>query len=449
MTSKRTRTPGGRRASENGRTTSKRGQIARARTLEGIWETILGKQRRGIGTGPPEPTPLDEAEAKLEEYQEILYAKRIRDYAVDDPFPRVLRRGSDFHYRSFGPPAWFEATYSILHVTVEKPSTQYMTHGGEELLLPLENSAIEYEFYWPRTSEPPWPGGRTTTVASGHCIRINPTLLHRNQRSKTAAGASTAWIILRPLSASPAALVFHSDEGPEPKPRGPQRTFTATELDGWLRKTGSSANEAANFLLVSSGLLEKIRSHRVWGELSEADLSAISGLNRMFAARLERRELRNVSIESLFKLTMQLDIDLVDAVRALRWAFDLRNTSELVSPNGEPVSPFPSPPGSTAHQLHPAMVRLSKGTSWQISFSHSSGEIASLVMLRGKMMAMIEGITEEEAPVVAAGHVFHIRRYEKATLHALEDAEALIVRCGTSCSCGTHSADSAVAGNQR
>ena len=119
------------------RNKSKQRELIRARTLEEIWTTLRG------GFTP--------AEDKLLEYLEAAYhGLTLGNWAVDDPDAKVRRRTSPHHYTSYGPPAWFEAPFCILQVVVREANREYMTHGGEELLLNLPGSdAIEYEFFWP------------------------------------------------------------------------------------------------------------------------------------------------------------------------------------------------------------------------------------------------------------------------------------------------------------
>lgn len=398
-----------------------KGKIKRALTLEGIWDTLLSE----------EEDPVAKCEKELDKHLEDLYGTPVHDLYYDDFHPLRLRRGSGFEYQSFGPPPWFEAPYAVLRVRAKERNEEFMTHGGEEVLLPLQDSPqLEYEFYWPSGSKPPWKQERVISVGPGEFIRVNSTLLHRNRRISK-SGEVNAWIILRPESFSPAALTFRIRNTAT---GGPKRNFDEGDLEKWLTKTENSKEYApAKFLLLESGLLEKIRNRRARGDLSEKELSTISGLNRLFTARLEGFKLRNVSIESLFKLSKQLDVDLRDAIRSLRWAYDMQALSLLATTKENPISCLKAPPHNSPHRLHPALLRLAKGQSWTCELTRSSGEIASVIVLRGSLVAVIEG---PKTMTVSAGHVLHLRRHERAVLGALlEDAEALFLRCGTTCSC--------------
>jgi len=398
-----------------------RSELVRARTLEEIWMTL----REGF----------QPAENKLVDYLEAAYhGLRLGNFAVDDPDEHVRRRTSPHRYVSYGPPAWFEAPFCILKVFVREENQEYMTHGGEELLFNLAGSAgVEYQFFWRQDSPAPWQRGGDTdfavTVQPEQLIRINPSLPHRNRpiavrhTDGVPATEATAWIILRPLSLSPATLILHTHAGATivADSEKPHHQFTRERLE---KMTG------AQFLLIASGLLEKLRVHRLRSEMSVEELSTDCGLNRSYVGRLERLDFENFSIQTLYELSRQIDLDLLSCLRQLQWAHHVQACPPVA---GTDFAPFVKPPALGAHSLHPSMIRLPKGESCKLELFESSAEIVSVIVIRGEMVPRLSG--EKNVPVVEAGHVFHARYYPGFTIHALTDLEALVIRCSQRCSC--------------
>lgn len=409
-------------------------ELVRARTIEEVYTTL--------NQGFPA------AEAKFLEYLEAAYqGLRLGDVAVDDPDEKVRRRTSPHRYVSYGPPAWFEAPFCILQVVVEEDNPDYMSHGGEELLFNLKGSdGIEYEFYWPsegptpsagaRIVPAPWggaPSERRVVVGPGELIRINPSLPHRNrplqvrpsrQQPVGTPSRATAWIILRPLSLSPATLILHphGNKGKAARAEEPHHQFSERRL---RHMTG------AQLMLVASGLLEKLRVHRLRSEMSVEALSTDCGLNRSYVGRLERLEFQNFSIQTLYELSRQIDLDLLSCLRQLRWA------QEVQVPPSRPDAgfvPFPKPEPLGAHLLHPAALCLAAGQSCRIELQEGTGEIVSVIMISGEIVPRLSG--ERHVQVVEAGHVFHARCAPEFTVHALTDMEALVIRYSQRCTCG-------------
>ena len=432
----------GRRAGTPGSNTPKkrsgppaRGELVRARTIEEIWATL----RDGF----------PQAEAKFLEYLEAAYhGLRLGDFALDDPDEKVRRRTSPHEYVSYGPPAWFEAPFCILKVFVREENRDYMSHGGEELLFNLPGSdGIEYEFFWPAGAPRPWLADRSTPgipmpgsggaedaaapviVAPHQLIRINPSLPHRNRPvpavpAVPGSGAADAWIILRPLSLSPATLILHphGGNGSAPNAEEPHHKFSEARL---------RAMTGAQLLLIASGLLEKLRVHRLRSEMSVEDLSKECGLNRSYVGRLERLDFENFSIQTLYEISRQIDLDLLSCLRQLQWAHNVQIPPSAVDAG---LVSYTKHPKIGHHLLHPASLRLASGQRCKIELQESSGEIVSIIMISGEMVPRLSG--ERNVPVVEAGHVFHARCFPEFTVHAHTDMEAVVIRYSQRCTCG-------------
>jgi hypothetical protein len=400
------------------RSRAKPRELVRARTLEEIWNTLCD------GFQP--------AEDKLLEYLEAAYhGLRLKSFAVDDPDEQVRRRGSPHETISYGPPAWFEAPFCILKVFVREVNRDYMSHGGEEVLFNLPDSAgIEYEFFWPEGCPAPWSSvaENRVTVAPCQLIRISPSLPHRNRpvqqgNGEHGAGEAIAWIILRPVSLSPATVILHRRAG--------VRTEDMERPHHRLSETTLRQMTGAQFLLIASGLLEKLRVHRLRSEISVEELSVQSKLNRSYVGRLERLDFENFSVQTLYELSRQIDLDVLECLRQLRWAHHVQALPTMAE---SALASYEKPTQLGNHLFHPGMLRLTEGKSYKVKFlEEQSGEIVSVIMIDGKMVPGLPG--ESNVPVVEAGHVFHARSYPEFTIHALADMEALVIRYSQRCTC--------------
>src|SRR5579884_2939196 len=107
-------------------------------------------------------------------------------------------------YKSYNPPATWNAPYSVQLVTFEnKEKADYMFHSGEELLVPM-SGRITYHFYWSPGRKKPERVTMREAAAPGTLLRINPQIPHHTWAITPKA---TGWMIFRYATDSPAALV--------------------------------------------------------------------------------------------------------------------------------------------------------------------------------------------------------------------------------------------------
>lgn len=369
-------------------------------------------------------------------------ADLLPDFAIDDVKRSTNRRGvGPFTYESFGPPSWFQSGYLILRVEVSGRLTEFITHPGEELLLNVGDASINYEFYTPKISGLQWPVERNAVVNTGDCIRINPALLHRNEI--LGSSSTIAWMVIRPET-PPSSIVVHADPGLSSTTASsedsakkelvpPKHTFTEIDLNRWFDKD-DPAYGPAKFLLLVSGVLERLRVRRVAGALTAVQLSKLCGFTNIFGkfypARVERLELDNFSIDRLMRMSGQLDVDLLAIAKAFNWTFRIERQLVSAMANKQmSISPLERVP--VPHQIHPAILRLEQGQPWSIDLDRATGQIASIIVLRGEVAARIGGSTLKS---ISTGHVFHSRS-EKLELQAFVDSDALLIRCGGACTC--------------
>ena len=403
----------------------------------------------------------------VERYESYLTPPTTNYAIVDDQSRRrtTLRRqgGGDLDYVWHGPPSWFDPRYVILEVTVgERGNVEFMTHAGEELLYVMPEREITYEFFWPNR-KPPWLGTIPNTgvrvsewdkkvmVPPGYLIRINSTLLHRNTTAHpsgaTSPATAKAWIILQ-SPAGPAALLVHPHA--EDSPVGSFRKSTERRRkfeEGGIflrafKKEILDAMDPGNFLLLASGVSEKLTLHRKRAELPIEKLAAQCELNKSYVSRLERRELNNVSIPTLLDLAAPIDADISELVTSTDWAavWERDTTSQerrYVAGPPPPDERFGRKKRRT-HHLHPVIIALKPGgPSEQFKASSNYDDMTSVIVLGGEVIFRFEDDHKQERKLLVANQVFHARHNLAFETQALTDSKLLVIRYSGQCSCQT------------
>jgi hypothetical protein len=318
----------------------------------------------------------------------------------------------------------------VLQVSVTENITNFMTHGGEEILFNLEgdeSGEITYEFFWPDGTPRLWES--EALVRPGEAIRINPSLLHRNRRS----GSPKAWLILRPTSDSPASLFVHDHPDVGNRAARTDATRKASK-DRVLREFTPeelAQKKRGQLLLIESGLLEKLRVRRLRSELSVQEVARLCRLNKYYVARLERLELENVPVDNVYEIAKQIDVDLMDLLSPFNWAWK----RYLIKDRVDQRLPLARPKALGRHYLHAALLHVSAGQQLSLETSGTREDIASWVVLRGQMIPLITGV--DNPPLVKSGHVLHARNGLRFDVQALlGDVDLLEIKYSADCTCG-------------
>jgi transcriptional regulator with XRE-family HTH domain len=359
--------------------------------------------------------------------------------------------------------------YVILEVSVKGDGNEsFMTHAGEELLYVLPpGPPITYEFFWNGKVLPPWEtktneetlprdkgvnnGGvaisddyRKVTVPPGHLIRINSTLLHKNNTQD--GEEAKAWIILRPLS-GPASLLVHPHAADAPigsfrKSTEVKQRFEKEDIP-FIRqfsKDELAKMDVGNFLLLASGVSEKLTLHRKRAELPVEKLAAQCELNKAYVSRLERRELTNVSIPTLLDLAEPIDADISELVSATDWVASWQEdtTGETRKTVAGPLPPREKfgRKRERAHYLHSSIITLKPGDPVEPFKSSSNFDnLTSVIVVEGEVIFRFETNRKPERELLVANQVFHARHNLDFEAQALAASKLLVIRYSGECSC--------------
>lgn len=336
--------------------------------------------------------------------------------------PRVLRTDSPesvgIEYHAYNPPHIWGAGYSIMRVVFpEREPQDFMSHAGEELLLPISGE-VQYHFFWAPPGSAPKREQLAEPVVPGELIRINPQIPHHTW----AAGESAeAWMIFRDVSAVPAAISLD----PAQPTRGPVELHPRVlEADALV--------DPARYALSAWGISERIRLHRERAGLGVQELSALADVDPAQLSRLETGT-RNLSLDALVRITRVLRVPLLDLMETAKWRFMRSLATPTRSPKPVPALP---PPSGLRHWLHPARIDLAEGWRGDLGpQGPSSGEFASWILLEGRLLLL--GEDASQGSVISAGSVVHFRGSAPRSVETLESCRILEIRDSGSCSCST------------
>jgi len=339
---------------------------------------------------------------------------------------------SDITYLSFDPPDLWGPSYSVLRVTFSprRARTDFMSHAGEEVLIPL-SGRIQYHFAWTPGSQPP-EVHLTPPLERGSGIRLASQVPHHTW----AVGQSeaTAWMVFRPASESPAAINVSLRHAARQASAG---------------KTGFSKSEVLNpatYALLAWGIAEQTRLFR---DRANVGVSTLAGLCHVDAAQISRIEAasQNVSVEAIARLARFLRFPLphLIAQAAQEWIVGgVPLGAEGGLPEQPAWEPVLTPRGEIQHNLHLSALRLAGGWSGRVPSGRgnlSPGKVVSWVVLDGSVEIQLrEGRDSSavlRAEVLQRGTVAHFRRALPTHLVARPECTILQVTASPECTCGT------------
>lgn len=320
-------------------------------------------------------------------------------------------------YQSYNAPALWDVPYSLLRVGFEYvPKTDFMYHGGEELLIPI-SGRIFYHFFCNSDGKPPERKMLDAPLEPGHMIRINPQLPHHTWAADR-SGAE-AWMIIRHLSDTATSISVNYELAEVDVHSAPRRT-RAKDL-----------REPGRYSLVAWGLAEKLRYYRERANLRIAQLAAACGIDPSHLSRIENAD-TNVSIETLIRIARALHLSIDSLIAPMPWNCRIYPLTQA----GETSSHvfFEEPPGPD-HFLHPSYHYLPAGCIMDDLIWPESEAVASWIMLAGRIIVEIRSGSGNSPELLEKGSVIHFRHASPTRIQALEESRILQVIYSGSCSC--------------
>ena len=206
---------------------------------------------------------------------------------------------STVKYFKFDPPPDWENPYQVMQVEVDSTHpTEYLSHTGEEYLLPFEGPGVEYSFYYSEPGSGSMPKEKKMLVKCGRVIRITAEVPH----SAGGAGdtSTRAWMITRPIQESAPSVYL------DPTTRKAEKPISDGPPD-W--------SDPAFYSLRAWGISEQIRLQRVRNNLRIKDVADRIGINPSQLSKIEEaKKYANPSLETLKRIADVLDLDIADLI---------------------------------------------------------------------------------------------------------------------------------------
>jgi transcriptional regulator with XRE-family HTH domain len=219
-------------------------------------------------------------------------------------------------YWMFDPPPDWENPFQIMRVEVDPDhETEYLSHTGEEYLLPFEGQGVLYRFYWAEPGSRELPKKKSVNVECGVALRITAEVPH----SATGLGSkkTKAWMITRPIQESAPSIYL------EPRKRylknGPKEE-TESEKENLDEKSGENEENSvwenpAIYALRAWGISEQIRLQRVKNNLRIKDVADRIPMNVSHYSKIEEAsKTANPTLETLKNIARVLDLRLADLI---------------------------------------------------------------------------------------------------------------------------------------
>lgn len=314
-------------------------------------------------------------------------------------------------YETFTPPPYWDVPYAVLRAHFDYiPKTDFMYHGGEEILIPISGE-IYYHFYSNDRARHP----RQYTLRplkAGSAIALNPQIPHHTWGGRE---GSEAWLVIRHVSNTASAISMISPSNAELHPT--PRRITKADLE-----------QPGVYALVAWGIAEKIRLHRDRAKCRTSKLAHACGLDPSHLSRIENAS-SNVSIESLIKIARVLRIGLHELIapKESQWFHEISQFPRPKDNSKVVREPLFKMTDEDIHRLHTTYWRLPAGRSSE-SVSDSDTWNAyplSWIVLKGRVVFEI-GDDENSIPeILDEGSVMHFRRSLPVKIQALKDSQFL------------------------
>jgi len=355
-------------------------------------------------------------------------------------------------YKSFSPPASWASAYTILKArfSPREDQTLFMSHLGEEILIPLDEGP-RYHFYaGQRGKRPEYKA--LDSLRRHSAIRINPMVPHHGWLPLDYPDDREAWMIFRHASHAATSISL--------KPRI-SAAKAATEEHNQRRLTLASLDpdkHPMRYAMVAWGLSDTIELRRRSVGLSLSELSTACGIDEATLSRLERLRLEpgegatpfrvNVPLSVLFTIADYLNIDVVSQMLASEWTHQIASLNpQKKSPDKISRHPFLCDSESdtsvgpiTGHRLHCAHWTLTEaGAQEEVTNEGAS----SWILLEGCVSMQVALSDDDFHPlrseplkaarqvreVLTAGAVAHFRRPGmRFRLQALEPSRLVQVQ---------------------
>jgi transcriptional regulator with XRE-family HTH domain len=366
-------------------------------------------------------------EAAIEAFQRLLPDADLRSYHVQrsgqsQPAQRTdIQSPDSVAYKGFNAPALWNIPYSVLYMRSDHtPRSDFVYHGGEELLIPVSGQ-IQYHFFSNTDAKKP-ECKIEKPVGPGSVIRINSQLPHHSWAVDE--GGAEAWMILRHLGSADIANRVNFE-------------WSGIDSHSSLRAVKSEdLLEPGRYALIAWGLAEKIRLYREQANLRVVQVANACGINPAQLSRIEGAEV-DVPIDMLIRIARFLRIGIDDLIAPSPWQCQMSSLPQAEEKQANPLHLLLDKPPGSDHYLHPSWRSLPAGSVVEIDEQDWSKTkaVASWIVMAGRIIVSIKGCLENSLELLEKGSVIHFRRASPVRIQALEASEIIQVIYSPTCSC--------------
>jgi transcriptional regulator with XRE-family HTH domain len=328
-----------------------------------------------------------------------------------------LSENSGISYVNYSPPAFWQPTYAVLHATLDPtPQADYVSHAGEEIVVPTEGK-IRFHVFWSPGKKKP-ENHLLKEISFGSVLRLNPEVPHHAWGDGRQA---KAWFLIRHASNTETAVSRDLDMAPSNRTKYHSSTKILTA--DYLKKPG-------RYALMAWGLAAKIKGYRERADLTIKKVAIACGIDHAHLSRIESGD-TNISIGILLRLATYLRVDIGEFFTAQPWC-NYIDELKLSQSSSRSVSCHLSAPISK-HLLHATSEFIPEHATdtLPIKKDMQDEDMSSYIALSGRVIVEINGVEE----ILGPGAVMHLRGRQKANIQALSDSMLLQIIYSRSCSC--------------
>lgn len=381
------------------------------------------KQRRSLTLAWLESLYFDEGHDAARKAFESLVEPR-RNWAVvkqgqgGGAHRTDLREDASITYEDYSPPASWQPTFAVLLATVSPGQrSSYVSHEGEELVIPIERK-IQFHYFWSPGHGLP-AAVREDEIEYGSILRLNPTVPHH---AAGVGGPAKAWVIIRHSSHAESAVSVEPGalSGAANSLRRAAKGVAKLHGDA-TGLTAKQLKQPGRYSLIAWGLAARLKNYRERSNLRISEVAEACGINHTHLSRIESGA-TNISLDALLRLARFLRVDIGEFFSSRPWKSHIDHVPSDYLKGKPPLHRCWSPPNP--HYLHPAYHFVSSGRQHRLKGAgRASRDMATYIMLSGRLIANFNPVQE----LLTAGCVMHLTKDQEVTIEALEDCIVLEV----------------------
>lgn len=317
----------------------------------------------------------------------------------------------DITYYDFSAPSHWELPFTILRARFGfQKKDRFMSHAGEEVLIPVEGEIFYHFFCSPKPGKQP-SRIELKPLKYGELLSLNPAIPHHTWGGKR---HGTAWMIIRHLRDTQTALAHTSKNSAN-------NTHPGNQL-----LTEDQLSDPALYAMYAWEIAERLRFYRERSGCRITEIANACGIDPSHASRIESGE-ANASLETLKVISDFLNLGL-DKLIAPTFARPFERDKIVAKTPGKKAQ-------SREHYFSPQIQKSFKFLrSWSIpqgrneESEESIAEVSapsSWVVLDGQVVFETEKREKSASLLVETGDVIHFKGTVAKRIYGLKPSRLI------------------------